>query len=373
MATLHEDGFWYAPDEYLSQTQMDTNALWIAAWCKKNRPDWTMTAIAAMLGNMQTESYINPGIWESKINWEARGEDPEDNSHGYGLVQWTPWGKYTNFAERHGYERVHIASQMKRIGAEVDLGLQWIGAGSWSDWTFTDFMHSTDTAYNLAGAFVRCYERPNITSETYKERGRQADYYYALITGNAFPDIPDDEQSEQNTAYINGAIQWAVDIANDDSHGYDQGDRWGPDYDCASLIIQAYENAGCLVKTQGATNTSNMRSNFVYCGFVQINYSADMTLYAGDVLWREGHCAMYIGDGNIVSAHINELGTTTGGQTGDQTGHEIDVSAFNSSGSWVYVLRLLTTGSSGGIVPPKPSKGRRLSKLLLYAVGSDIV
>lgn len=371
MATLHPDGFWHAPDEYLDQTKKDTNALWIAAWCRKYRPDWTMNAIAAMLGNMETESRMNPGLWESLKDWEAAGEDPQDNSHGYGLVQWTPWGKYTAFAERHGYERVHIASQMKRIGAEVDLNIQWDDLGEWEGWTFADFMHSTETPYKLAGAFVRCYERPNITSETYVQRGQQAEYYYALITNNAHPSIPDDEQSEQNASYIKGAIEWAVGIANDDSHGYDQDDRWGPDYDCASLVIQAYENAGCLVKTQGATNTGNMRTNFVYCGFVQIDYSADMNLYAGDVLWREGHCAMYIGDGKIVSAHINELGTITGGQTGDQTGHEIDVSAFNASGNWVYVLRLLTTGSAGDIIIP--TKQKRLSKLLLYAVGSDIV
>lgn len=370
MATLHPDGFWYAPDEYLDQTKMDTNALWITSWIKANRPDWTDNAIAAMLGNMQTESYINPGLWENRTNYEEAGEDPDDNSHGYGLVQWTPWGKYTAFAERHGYERVHIASQLKRIGAEVDLNIQWNGAGDWSDWSFSDFMHSTDSAYDLACAFVRCYERPNITEETYKQRGQQAEYYFALITNNSLPPIPDDEQSEIHQGYINDAIAWAVGIANDDSHGYDQDDRWGPDYDCASLVIQAYENAGCLVKTQGATNTSNMRSNFVYCGFVQINYTAGMTLYAGDVLWREGHCAMYIGNDQIVSAHINELGTITGGATGDQTGHEIDVSAFNSSGAWTYVLRLLTTGSAGSVVKPK-KKG--LSKLLLYAIGSDIV
>ena len=43
---------------------------------------------------------------------------------------------------------------------------------------------------------------------------------------------------------IDKAVQWAVDIANDSSHGYDQGSRWGPDYDCAALVIAAYEYAG---------------------------------------------------------------------------------------------------------------------------------
>ena len=38
---------------------------------------------------------------------------------------------------------------------------------------------------------------------------------------------------------IDKAVTWAVGIANDNSHGYDQADRWGPDYDCSSLVIQA--------------------------------------------------------------------------------------------------------------------------------------
>ena len=36
------------------------------------------------------------------------------------------------------------------------------------------------------------------------------------------------------------ACAWARAIAYDDAHGYDQGSRWGPDYDCSSLVITAY-------------------------------------------------------------------------------------------------------------------------------------
>ncbi len=35
------------------------------------------------------------------------------------------------------------------------------------------------------------------------------------------------------------AAAFAVSVAKDDSHGYDQGRRWGPDYDCSSLVITA--------------------------------------------------------------------------------------------------------------------------------------
>lgn len=44
------------------------------------------------------------------------------------------------------------------------------------------------------------------------------------------------------------AVTWAIEIANDPAHGYDQDNRWGPDYDCSSLVISAWQQAGVPVK-----------------------------------------------------------------------------------------------------------------------------
>lgn len=140
---------------------------------------------------------------------------------------------------------------------------------------------------------------------------------------------------------INNATAWAVNIANDNSHGYDQIGRWGPDYDCSSLVISAYEQAGVKVKEAGATYTGNMRAAFVKCGFEAIPYKKGMTLYKGDVLLNEKHhTALYIGDGQIVQASSNEKGGIYNGKTGDQTGREIYVGNFYEfSKGWDYVLR----------------------------------
>ena len=41
------------------------------------------------------------------------------------------------------------------------------------------------------------------------------------------------------------AADFCYEVAVDDSHGYDQGSRWGnPDYDCSALVIDAYKRAG---------------------------------------------------------------------------------------------------------------------------------
>lgn len=132
---------------------------------------------------------------------------------------------------------------------------------------------------------------------------------------------------------IEKAIAWALKIAADPAHGYDQRSRWGPDYDCSSFVIMAFKMAGLLLE---ATFTGNMKYDFLRHGFVAVT---DGTLKRGDVLLHEkNHTALYIGNGQIVEASINERGGIIGGQTGDQTGKEIHVRSYYDY-PWDVVLR----------------------------------
>lgn len=143
---------------------------------------------------------------------------------------------------------------------------------------------------------------------------------------------------------VDRAVEWAIQIANDPSHGYsqDQNVRWGnPDYDCSSFVISAYRHAGLPLTS---TYTGNMRSDFMANGFaipVNYNLATGEGLKKGDVLLNErSHTALCIGDGRIVHAAGNEFGGATGGQPGDQTGREIYIGWYYLPPyGWDYVLR----------------------------------
>lgn len=143
--------------------------------------------------------------------------------------------------------------------------------------------------------------------------------------------------------------------AADNSHGYDQANRWGPDYDCSSAVISAWELAGVPVKTNGATYTGNMRGVFLRCGFEDVTAGVDLAtgagLQRGDVLLNiQHHTAMYCGKGMEVEASINETGGVSGGMTGDQTGREFLVRPYRNY-PWNCVLRY--TGGGAVSTPEK--------------------
>ena len=181
----------------------------------------------------------------------------------------------------------------------------------------------------------------------------------SMIVSIFFTSLNGNYKNAKASSVIDKAVDWAVGIANDSSHGYDQEHRWGPDYDCSSLVMSAYKEAGVSLDTTYSTTKQSssywMVPEYKRKGFTYIEWSrigSVNNLHKGDILWRIGHTEMYIGNGQNVGAHINENSTTKGGKTGDQTGNEISVTKFSSSGSWTAVLRY-----NGELPPPPPPTG----------------
>ncbi len=138
---------------------------------------------------------------------------------------------------------------------------------------------------------------------------------------------------------VEKAVQWAINTAQDNSHGYSQANRWGPDYDCSSFVITAYEQAGVPVREAGASYTGNMRSAFISCGFAdvttQCGLSSGYGIQAGDVLLNySAHTCISIGDGKVANCRTDEGHP----QSGDQSGNEIRIQTYWNF-PWNCVLR----------------------------------
>lgn len=154
-------------------------------------------------------------------------------------------------------------------------------------------------------------------------------------------------RTEAALSPIEATIKWAVDTANDNSHGYSQKYRWGPNYDCVSFVISALREGGGYSVSKD-TGTGNLREALQQLGFTWIpwNQLGDASnLQRGDILLDIGrHTEIYLGNRKNVGAH-SDRGYPA---TGDQTGTEVSVgNYYNNSGgvSWDGVLR------SNGVKP----------------------
>lgn len=143
---------------------------------------------------------------------------------------------------------------------------------------------------------------------------------------------------------IEQAVAWAIETANDQSHGYSQdaNRRWGPDYDCSSFVISAFEQAGVPLREAGASFTGNMRGPMISCGFADVTYSIGLDtgygLQPGDVLLNyAAHTCLFIGGGRVANCRTDEGHP----QTGDQSGNEIRIQPYwdGSPNRWNCVMR----------------------------------
>lgn len=154
------------------------------------------------------------------------------------------------------------------------------------------------------------------------------------------------------------ATQLAVQIANDPSHGYNQKARYGPDYDCSSLVSYCLQQAGFAIDPHG-TATSNLAPKLATLGFTdvisQIDPNTGQGLEYGDILLTvvKHHTEFSLGYANnnlIVEAVHDEHGGKGGSNTqpGDQTGDEIRIRTFYKY-QWQYCFRWVD--GHGGVIP----------------------
>ena len=189
----HEDGFYWSHSKFTYDSEeQHTNVWYITRFLRAK--GWTDNAIAGVLGNMQSESGINPGAYYGYVEFSAVS---------FGVVQWDPTSKYQKWHDANypGVIYEHLGCQLNRLIYEFGNKIQYYSTSEFPI-SASAFIHSTEPASYLAKVFVRNYERPasvlksdDETQEeheakkaaTYAQRGKQGAHWYEFITGNPDP------------------------------------------------------------------------------------------------------------------------------------------------------------------------------------------
>lgn len=278
-------------------------------------------------GLVYTDATYTAAVDDGTISRAAFLNPLPGKQYGYGLAQWTSPGRKAwlyDLCKTQGVSIGDLDTQLEFMTAELENNYR----GVW------DAIKNASDIYTATVKVLMDYEQPGYVGQAVKDtRYGYAKELYDQLKGT-------DMTKTQK------ALQWMRDTAADQRHGYSQQLRWGPDYDCSSAVITAWQNAGVPVKTDGATYTGNMKQVFLKDGFKDVTSSCNLATGAGmkpgDVLLNEygrgtsgnGHTAMYVGDGKIVHARGQSHGSAT---PGDQ-GTEFAVTPYNNN-PWDCVLR----------------------------------
>lgn len=182
---------WIGGDRYLNESEQQNNANIINAYY--SGLGYHINTISAILGNMQSESTVNP-------NFTERG-----GGGGYGLVQWTPVEDLINACEALGISPYTEGNtQIQVIHGELtgQAGLnQWyttsafiqpyLNSGATLDMvgvTAEQFISNSMGWYpdKLAVLFMVAYERPSYDPDInhYQQRQTNANNWFNYLTGH---------------------------------------------------------------------------------------------------------------------------------------------------------------------------------------------
>lgn len=174
---------WYCVNNYnaLSEDEKKHNANRAMRALRQN--GFTIYAAAGIVGNMWAESGLSPGQWQ--------GDTPY--SGGYGLVQWTPYTLYSEWAGP-GWEN-NGNKQMERILYEKANGLEFYPSTTYPQWRWNNFsqmepiegMTEDETVNQAASVFLYNYLRPADPSATEANRKYHARWVFHNAPGNAIP------------------------------------------------------------------------------------------------------------------------------------------------------------------------------------------
>lgn len=149
---------------YLNENEMRHNAKLVWAYFR-TQLGWNINSVCALLGNMEGESTINPGLIEVGGGTTSAGA-------GRGLVQWTPasdlynaldilYGKHDDWSDGNKQMALIYAEYQETMGiTHTGIEKQWYSTSeyplTWAQWASNELNYSLqDLVYSFAANYLR--------------------------------------------------------------------------------------------------------------------------------------------------------------------------------------------------------------------------
>lgn len=162
--------------EFFNQQEKDVNAY--EFWTFFASRGYTIESVSGMLGNIDQESTVNPGLQETS-----------SDSSGWGLIQWTPFNSYKWWWDFHGWNWYDGNAQCEKISEEIESNRDpWIPTSQYP-YSGYEFSQLTDVEEATRAYFAE-RERGDPAQAMMSHRIDCANYYKAYLSGQPTPPTP---------------------------------------------------------------------------------------------------------------------------------------------------------------------------------------
>ena len=294
----------FDPHNFTSVSGIYGNTTEEKVWFALRAAGYSEIATAAVMGNINNESGFNPAAIEG------------GNGIGLGLCQWS-FGRRDSleaYIASKGVDTSDVNTQIEFLLGELSPSGGANGYASFMmgtasstrydgrSYTYNDWKDATDIG-TATMAFMAVFERPSYDPSInhIDRRIADAERYYNEFKGRTAPTGDDRIGSisleGDNASKMMAMLTEAIRIADDDSYTYSQSNRYGEyQYDCSSFVARLYQEFFGI--TVPNTTDGYSRSSPYYMG-----PDGSVNLEPGDVLYRDGHVEIYLGNGLRVGAH----------------------------------------------------------------------
>jgi len=172
---------WISGNRQLTDDERDNNGYLVADDLLGRRARWALPQVAAIIGNMQQESHINPGIYST--------------GGSFGLLQWGAGNlpRMRDWLYLHGYNFDSGTGQCQFLVNEGNTNTNWymrnapLTMPTWQ--SFLYYNGDYDSVGDLTETFARNYVFPNLQQD-FTNRRNAGRRWYRLLENYKPRDFP---------------------------------------------------------------------------------------------------------------------------------------------------------------------------------------